>query len=600
MCKTNVRYLNLLLLVLCFGSTGIMSQIVGPYTGIDHATAYTNPAAGPACGSIAAINATLGDADFVNGTAEVPLGWSFSGTWASGATYLDGPGNEVLLVSLHTYTESWNVALRLSDGTTTAFLPYDLTIVTSDGTGSLTTCGGVVFGFTYERPCQELDFASYAIPAGEGVIGIVFEPFSDGAGNPDPHGVLILEGTPIDPGCSDLVVTATDTIVCFGDPITLDATSATGGTITWDGGILDDVAFTPPLGATTYTATSSDEDDCLYSIDILVNPLPTVTANSDDNEVCFGTLVTFTGGGAATYTWDSGIVNGVPFNVGAIGLHTYTVTGTSADGCVNTDDITISVINCEPIFAGFLMDNGICVGDCLTLTDTSTGGTIVAWDWDFGGAATPGTSTEVSPTICLNTVGSFTIQLTITSAFGETSTASKTLNVFALPSINVQLDTIIDLGGYANLIANSLSTGTYSWMPENDVACPTCGITTADPIDSTVYSVHFIDENGCTADGNVLVLVNFIESVGVPTAFSPNGDGINDILFIKGYGIAALQFVVYNRYGEVVFETTNQNIGWDGTFKNRDENPGVFTWVLQYDFVTGNKGMQKGNTTLIR
>jgi hypothetical protein len=58
--------------------------------------------------------------------------------------------------------------------------------------------------------------------------------------------------------------------------------------------------------------------------------------------------------------------------------------------------------------------------------------------------------------------------------------------------------------------------------------------------------------------------------------------------------------VIYNRYGEVVFETYDQNIGWDGTFMEKDENPGVFTWVLQYDFVSGKKGMQKGNTTLIR
>ena len=57
---------------------------------------------------------------------------------------------ELLLVSLHTYTESWNVALRLSDGSTTAFLPYDLDMVTTDATGSLVTCYGIVYDFTYE------------------------------------------------------------------------------------------------------------------------------------------------------------------------------------------------------------------------------------------------------------------------------------------------------------------------------------------------------------------------------------------------------------------------------------------------------------------
>ena len=737
----------IIVLVGLFGFNHIHAQIVGPYTGIDHATSYTNPATGGACGSIAAINAAIGDADFINGTAEIPLGWSFSGTWASGSTYYDGPGPEVLLVSLHTYTESWNVALRLSDGTTTAFQPYDLTIVTTDATGSLTTCGAVVFGFTYERPSQELDFASYVIPPGEGVIGIVFEPFSDGAGNPDVHGVMVLEGTPVDGGCEDLIVEVSDTIVCFGDEITLDATSIGGGTITWDGGVINGVSFTPPLGTTTYTAISDDDADCEYTIDIIVNDLPIVVASADEEEICFGESVIFTGsgalsytwdmgvtdgigytpaaigtetytisgtdvngcvntasidvnvlesptvtanvdateicegesviftssgtadtyvwdlgvveglpftppsigtvtytvtgtvaggcsfsssidvtvnpnptvtatsssteiclgesvtltgGGADIYTWDMGVTNGIPFTIGTVGTYSYTVTGTSAAGCSNTASVSVSVVDCEPIFAGFLMDNGVCSGNCITLTDTSSGGTIVSWEWDFGGAATPGTSTESSPTICLNSPGIYTILLTITSPFGETSTASKTLTVYDLPVLSTELDTIIDAGGNANLIATSLSTGTYTWEPDYNIDCAECGITTASPIDSTLYSVYFIDENGCSAEGNVLVLVNFIEGVGVPTAFSPNGDGINDVLFVRGFGLAAISLVVYNRYGEVVFETTDQNIGWDGTFKNRDENPGVFTWVLQYDFITGNKGMQKGNTTLIR
>lgn len=741
------KVLTRLILVTFLWINNGQAQIVGPYVGIDHATAFTNPAAGPGCASIAAINTAIGDADFINGTAEIPLGWSFSGTWASGATYCDGPGPEVLLVSLHTYTESWNVALRLSDGTTTAFLPYDLTIVTTDATGSLTTCGGVVFGFTYERPSQELDFASYIIPPGEGVIGIVFEPFSDGAGNPDVHGVMVLEGTPIDCGCVNLIADVSDTIVCNGDEITLSATSASGGTITWDGGVVNGIPFTPPLGTTTYTAVSDNPLDCDYSIDIVVNDLPLVTANVDDSEICLGESVVFngggattyiwdmgvtdgvsytppalgtetytvigtdingcintanvdvtvleiptvtatvdetsicegesviftssgtadtyswdlgviegtayvpggvgtttytitgsyiggcsatasvnvtvnptptvtasssttdaclgesvtlTGGGATTYAWDMGIANGIPFTVGTIGTFVYTVTGTSAAGCTNTASISINVVDCEPIYAGFLMDNSVCVGECITLTDTSSGGTVLTWDWDFGGAAIPGTSSEENPTICLNTEGTYTIQLLITSPFGEVSTASKTLNVYDQPTISIELDTIIEAGGNANLIATSFSTGTYTWSPDYNVECLDCGITTASPIDSTLYTVYFIDENGCSAEGNVLVLVNFIEGVGVPSAFSPNGDGINDILFVRGYGLAAINLVVYNRYGEVVFETTDQNIGWDGTFKNRDENPGVFTWVLQYDFITGNKGMQKGNTTLIR
>ena len=167
-----------------------------------------------------------------------------------------------------------------------------------------------------------------------------------------------------------------------------------------------------------------------------MNPNPTVTATSSSTEICLGESVTLTGGGADIYTWDMGVTNGIPFTIGTVGTYSYTVTGTSAAGCSNTASVSVSVVDCEPIFAGFLMDNGVCSGNCITLTDTSSGGTIVSWEWDFGGAATPGTSTESSPTICLNSPGIYTILLTITSPFGETSTASKTLTVYDLPVLS--------------------------------------------------------------------------------------------------------------------------------------------------------------------
>ncbi|MFT5819101.1 MAG: gliding motility-associated-like protein [Crocinitomix sp.] len=253
------------------GALSAYSQTVLPYIGIDYATDYTNPSAGGACGSIALINAAIGDADFVNGAAEVPLGWSFSGTWNSGATYYDEPGSDILLVSLHTYTEIWDVALRLSDGTTTAFISYNLTIVTSNASGTLAACPGIFAGpYNYERPSQEVDFASYIIPPGEGVIGIVFEPTADGAAAPDPHGVLVIQEVT----CDSLDMGEYSSEMCFGDELTLDATSINGGAITWDGGVVDAVAFVPPLGETTYTATSDFDADCEFILDITVNPTP--------------------------------------------------------------------------------------------------------------------------------------------------------------------------------------------------------------------------------------------------------------------------------------------------------------------------------------
>ena len=402
----------------------------------------------------------------------------------------------------------------------------------------------------------------------------------------------------------DVELTVDDESICEGEDVIFTASGA--DTYTFDvGGITSGVPYFPPApGTFEYTVTGTDAvSGCQNTamVEVVVNPTPNVTATADDMEVCLGDNMTLTGGGAATYVWDMGVTNGVPFSPGPLGTITYTVIGTSAAGCVDEASITITVIDCEPVDAGFVMDNNICVGDCITLTDTSIGTTIVTYEWDFGAAADPSTSLVQNPTVCFTTVGTFDISLTITSLYGRVSTEIKSITVNALPTVVASLDTIIDLGGDANLIATTaVIDGIYSWLPDEEIECSNCQVTTASPLDSTTYTVYLTDENGCKANSSMVVYVNFIEAVGVPSAFSPNGDGSNDVLFVKGLGLAAVNLVIYNRYGEVVFETFDQNIGWDGTFKNKDENPGVFTWVLYYDYVTGKKGMIKGNTTLIR
>ncbi len=399
-----------------------------------------------------------------------------------------------------------------------------------------------------------------------------------------------------------VTATASATDICEGESVTLTG----GGTdsYVWDGGATDGVPFTPgTTGTIDFTVTGTDATsgcENTATVSVTVHETPLVEANATTTEVCIGESVTLTGSGADSYTWTGGIFDGVSFTPGALGSTTYTVTGTTAFGCTASATIEISVIDCEPVLPDFTMKNPMCVGDCITILDASTGGTVVSWDWDFGGAVDPTTSTEQNPEICVTTAGSYTIQLTTTSATGATEVAVEELIVNENPMIDAAEDTIVDLGGSAVLVANTLSSGSFTWTPDQYVDCSTCQFTSADPRESTTYTVTLIDDNGCTAVDTVMVLVNFVEGVGVPTGFSPNGDGNNDVLYVKGLALESLHFVVYNRYGEVVFETTQQSIGWDGTFKNRDENPGVFTWVLHYEFINGNSGVQKGNTTLVR
>ena len=123
-------------------------------------------------------------------------------------------------------------------------------------------------------------------------------------------------------------------------------------------------------------------------------------------------------------------------------------------------------------------------------------------------------------------------------------------------------------------------------------------------IDSTaVFTVEVVDEEGCRneVELRVVVVSECREPfIFVPNAFTPNGDNLNDRLFVEGKTIDELYFAVYNRWGEKVFETDDQAIGWDGSFKGRELSPDVFGYYLEVRCFNGATYFKKGNVTLIR
>lgn len=86
----------------------------------------------------------------------------------------------------------------------------------------------------------------------------------------------------------------------------------------------------------------------------------------------------------------------------------------------------------------------------------------------------------------------------------------------------------------------------------------------------------------------------------VPNAFSPNNDGKNDVLYVRGNFIQTMYFTVYDRWGQKMFETRNQNEGWDGTYKGKKLDPAVFGWYVEGTCEVGEKFFKKGNVTLLR
>ncbi|HXB41937.1 MAG TPA: choice-of-anchor tandem repeat GloVer-containing protein [Bacteroidia bacterium] len=199
--------------------------------------------------------------------------------------------------------------------------------------------------------------------------------------------------------------------VCSGSSTTLNGGGA--NTYTWTGGVTDGVAFTP-ASTQTYTVTGTDINGCVNTntIIVTVNALPNVTANATSNPICPGGTTTLTGVGASTYTWSSGVSDGVAFSPPS--TQTYTVTGTDVNGCVNTNTITVTVNATPTVNVSGTMT--ITTGNSTTLT--ATGASTYSWTPGTGLNATTGATVVANPTVTTNyTVTGTSSGCTNTKAF---------------------------------------------------------------------------------------------------------------------------------------------------------------------------------------
>lgn len=255
------------------------------------------------------------------------------------------------------------------------------------------------------------------------------------------------------------------------------------------------------------------------------------------------------------------------------------------------------------ITADFNFDTLICVGDCIGFTNTSTG-TITDYAWSFQGG-TPLTSTLQNPgTICFDTEGIYAVELTVNGPSGS-NTSTQTLHVGGYPdSIFAYSDTTINMGGTAFLFAEGFpSTGFYNWTSLSEYYCIGTGFCFeiyASPLITSDYIVEYQEFPGCIIRDTVTVTVKYIDVIDVPTNFSPDDNGVNDKVYVKGPGITEMDFKIFDRYGRKMFQTSNQSEGWDGFFKGQKLNPAVFLWTLDYTLVDGTTNVKSGSITLIK
>ena len=147
----------------------------------------------------------------------------------------------------------------------------------------------------------------------------------------------------------------------------------------------------------------------------------------------------------------------------------------------------------------------------------------------------------------------------------------------------------------------------YEWDPPIWLGNPQAANTTTTPDETIIYNFKVFDFGSvgfCSKSDTVIVRVFDAicgpPNIFIPNAFSPNGDGENDVLYVRGSTITSFDFAVFDRWGEKVFETTDLNVGWDGTYKGKLAEPAVFVYYLNAVCGPGQTYFEKGNVTVIR
>ncbi len=341
----------------------------------------------------------------------------------------------------------------------------------------------------------------------------------------------------------------------------------------------------------TYTISVTDTRGCLtvqpiqvesYTIDL------TAAVNPTCNEQNIGAINVTTNGGILPYTfsWSN---EADTEDITGLDEGTYTLNVLDSNGCVA--EITEGVTKYEMTVA--VDEQGTCEGTISGSLTANANGGIEPYSYTWS-------NNNVNMTNSPLPAGDYTVA--VFDANGCEVNADGTVESFPSPSVDIEGGTIFPRGESTDL--NAVVTGgtapyTYEWSPSNILSTSNTQSTSAFPGEAVNVQVIVTDANGCTAAALVNIQV-FIPPI-LPTGFTPNNDGNNDVFepIFRGFQLNVTLFQVFDRWGKKVYEA-NDETGWDGTFNNTDQPIGTYVYFLEYEDPLGNRETLKGQVTLLR
>lgn len=361
--------------------------------------------------------------------------------------------------------------------------------------------------------------------------------------------------------------------------------------------------------AGTYVLTGVSDAYCSNTAsgtdEIILLPLPNVNAGADVI-VCDGNSTALNGSGAVSYDWNNGISNGVPFYPNA--TQVYTVTGTDANGCINTDDVTVTFEALPVVSFSADITEG-CSPLEVHFTNT-TPGNLASCEWQFQSAGAETGCGTVSATF--EQSGLFDVSLIVTSINGCVNdvTYDNYIYVEADPNASFSASETVMTNLETEVFFQNSSTGavTYQW-DFGDGSPLESGLNALHefPLNSTSnYGVYLVaySELGCTDTAKIVIQVTEELIFYVPNAFTPDGDEYNNVfqpVFTSGFDPYDFSATIYNRWGEILWQSFDSNAGWDGTYNGEPVPQGSYTWQIEFKTAdTDERKSYSGHVTILK
>lgn len=358
-----------------------------------------------------------------------------------------------------------------------------------------------------------------------------------------------------------------------------------------------------PDVTTTYTVTATTLGGCTATDHFTVQiAAPPVFPAFDSINACVNESIQFPAIQADSVRWFPASYLSSPTALAPVcapgSSITYTVTAYNNAGCAAAKQVPVKIIS--HVYATLAGDTAVCGGSQLqlhlTLIDTSYSG--ASYQWLMDGPAATGTDPVI-------TMGQSTqiIQVITRSGTCVPDTDRVVVHVNPAPTVHLPGNTLATAGAEIRLAAEAEGATSYSWTATDTLGCTDCRITTLVPQRSQTVSVAVSNQYGCTASDSMQIRVQQCDpaSVFIPNTFTPNGDGTNDVLYVRSRTLARVEsFRIFDRWGGMVYEGKDLEHGWDGTVNGTPAGQGVYVYALAGKCEAGYDLQASGSVTLVR